>query len=182
MKKLLILLAVLLLTGCSATPTAPTQEASVAPQWQWLIEEPTGAEATKVVLELTRESLTQSLEFYFLTNEDLEETVFLGAIAEARSFEITSFSQEGDVVTAEVTITMPDLYAVASAFDEAAYTTAEEMEAALHSAIATAAPQQKQITMQFTAGADRWLPVMDAEVADAFYGGLLTYLEEAMEE
>ena len=181
MKKLLILLIALLLVGCSKNETVPTQESTIDPEWAWLLEEPTGPEATKVVLELSQESLTESLEFYFLVNDGKSQMAYMDAIVDARSFAVTAFKREGDVVTAEVTVTMPDLYAVITGMDPTACRTAEELDAALRSAIQGGVPVEKQITVRFAEGEDRWLPVMDQTVADAFYGGLITYLQETTE-
>jgi hypothetical protein len=150
------------------------------PEWTWLLEEPTGPEATKVTLELTKESLAAHLDFYFQTHRNSEGT-YMDAIAAARSFAVTDYTQADDTVTATVTVTVPDVYATITAMDLSAYQTAEETDAALRSAIENATPQEKQVTITFTAGSNRWIPVLDEATTDACYGGLLTYLQEQTE-
>ena len=189
MKKLLILMfAAMLLVGCSPKDSAPDTtspssgtEATLAPEWEWLLEEPSGPEATTAVLELTEQSLTESLEFYFLLNRNGSDAAYLDSIAETRSFRITAFSQEDDIVTADVSVTVPDVYAIITTMGLDAYATAEETDAALSSAIKAATPLEKQVTIQFTPGVNRWEPVMDDAVADVFYGGLIGFLNESME-
>lgn len=179
MKKILTgLLVVLLLAGCSSPKTSETAapKETVDPKWAWLLEEPTGPEATEVVLELTSESLTQSLEYYFLSQKD--EATYMQELSKARSFTVDAFSQEGDIVTAEVTVEAPDLYTILSGMDMEAYATVQEMDTAICSAMETAQLLKKQVTLQFTAGNNCWEPVLDADAADAFYGGLITYLQE----
>lgn len=191
-KAFVFLLAALLLTGCSSkesgettsateNTTAAVTDATLAPEWEWLLEEPTGPEATVATLELNEESLSESLEFYFLMNSDEDGAAYLSSLKEVRSFSIDSFSQSGDIVTAEISVTVPDVYGILKSMDLSGYTTAEETDAAISSAIHAAAPQTKQISLQFTAGVNRWEPVMDEVSADAFYGGLLTFLSEALE-
>ena len=187
MKKMLILLfAVILLAGCSRktpsdTPETPDVDATPDSEWAWLFEEPTGPDATKATLELSERSLTESLEFFFLMNDDDSGAAYLDSIARVRSFSVTSFSKDDEAVTAEVTISIPDIYTVVKGMDLSGYATAEETDAALCSAIQAAPTQDRQVTIEFTAGSNRWEPVMDEEAADAFYGGLMTYLEETME-
>lgn len=194
MKKVLVfLLAALLLCGCSSkkssgeaassteNTTVPVSNATLAPEWEWLLDEPTGPVATVATLELNEESLSESLEFYFLMNSGDGDAAYLDALKEVRSFSIDSFSQSGDVVTAEISVTMPDVYGILKSMDLSAYTTAEETDAAISSAIHAATSQTKQISLQFTAGVNRWEPVMDEVSADAFYGGLLTFLSETLE-
>lgn len=192
-KALIFLLAALLLTACSSKEspedtasategtTAAVADGTLAPQWEWLLEEPTGPEATVAVLELTEESLTESLEFYFVMNSSDGDAAYLDALKESRSFSVDSFSQSGDVVTAEITVTMPDIYGILKSMDLSVYTTAEDTDAAICSAINAATAQTKQISLQFTAGVNRWEPIMDDESADAFYGGLITFLSESLE-
>lgn len=194
MKKVLVfLLAALLLCGCSSkkssgeaassteNTTVPVSNATLAPEWEWLLDEPTGPVATVATLELNEESLSESLEFYFLMNSGDGDAAYLDALKEVRSFSIDSFSQSGDVVTAEISVTMPDVYGILKSIDLSAYATAEETDAAISSAIHAATSQTKQISLQFTAGVNRWEPVMDEVSADAFYGGLLTFLSETLE-
>ena len=205
MKKILALLFVLVfLTGCAveeapdttaqqsdpiattqqteptAAPTEPMEVEKLDPEWEWLLEEPTGPEATKVTLELNKESLAAHLDFYFLLHRS-SDAAYLDAIAASRNFTVTSFTQTDGEVIAEVTVTVPDVYATLTAMDLSAYTTAEETDAALCSAIESAIPQEKQVTITFTAGPNRWIPVLDADATDACYGGLMTYLQEVME-
>lgn len=192
MKKLLLfILAMLLLAGCSSeeTPAGTTlsgtnthqPEGTVDPEWAWMLEEPTGPEATEVVLELTAQSLTESLEFYFLENDSQGGAGYMECIAQARSFEVTSFTQQEDVVTAQVTVTVPDVYGAISKLDLSAYETGEQTDAALCAAIEAAAAVQKQVAVEFTQSTNRWLPVMDDAAADAFYGGLISYMREMTE-
>lgn len=181
MKRILFcLLAVLLLAGCSAKES-PDIETTLDPEWAWLMEEPSGPEATEAVLELTAESLEESLEFYLLMNGNQSDAAYLDHIAQARNFSVNSFSQTGEDVSAEVTVTVPDLYTIVTSLDLSAYQTAEETDAALCNAIDEAAPQQKQVTLRFIQGGNRWEPVMDEEVTDVFYGGLMAYLKQTME-
>lgn len=192
-KALIFLLAALLLTACSSKEspedtasategtTAAVIDGTLAPQWEWLLEEPTGPEATVAVLELTEESLTESLKFYFMMNSSDGDAAYLDALKESRSCSVDSFSQSGDVVTAEITVTMPDIYGILKSMDLSVYTTAEETDAAICSAINAATAQTKQISLQFTAGVNRWEPIMDDVSADAFYGGLITFLSESLE-
>ena len=194
-KILVILLAMLLLAGCAgeetpvsttnppkptAAPTEPMVEETTGPEWAWLQEEPTGPEATKAVLELTEESLAEYLNYHLQLNRN-SDAAYMDAIAAARSLVVTSFAQTDEVVTAEVTVTVPDVYAIITAMDMSAFATAEEMDAALCSAIESALPQETQVTVTFTAGANRWIPQLDDTATDACFGGLLTYLYEAME-
>lgn len=194
MKKVLVfLLAALLLCGCSSkkssgeaassteNTTAPVSNATLAPEWEWLLDEPTGPVATVATLELNEESLSESLEFYFLMNSGDGDAAYLDALKEVRSFSIDSFFQSGDAVTAEISVTMPDVYGILKSIDLSAYATAEETDAAISSAIHAATSQTRQISLQFTAGVNHWEPVMDEVSADAFYGGLLTFLSETLE-
>ncbi len=200
MKKLLVFLclAALLLTGCAgkktpaqnspsrpeqpANPTDATQEpVAIDPAWEFLLEEPTGPEATKVVLELSSQSLTESLEYYFLRNSNPGGVAYLDTIAQKRSFTVDSFSREGEVVTAQLTVTVPDAYAALKTADLSACETAEETDAALGSAIEAAQLKTYQVSLRFTEGSNCWEPMLDEAAADAFYGGLMTYLQETME-
>lgn len=196
MKKILVLLFVLMfLVGCTgkktpaattqqpdstAAPTEPMEVETIGSEWEWLLEEPSGPEATKVTLELTKESLAAHLDFYFQLHRS-SDAAYMDAIAASRSFVVTSYTQTDEVVTANVTVIVPDVYAIITAMDFSAYPTAEETDAALCSAIENATPQEKQVTITFTAGSNRWIPVLDEAAADACYGGLLTYLQEATE-
>ena len=94
---------------------------------------------------------------------------------------MTSFVQTDDVVTAQVTVTVPDVYAIITTRDLSAYTTAEETDAALCSAIENAEIRESQVTVTFTAGPNRWIPQLDDASTDACFGGLLTYLYETTE-
>lgn len=192
MKKLVILLFTLVfLAGCSGkeAPAATTQqpdatksidEQPLDPEWAWLLEEPTGPDATKVTLELTKESLAAHLDFYFQLHRN-DEVTYMDAIAASRRFVVTDYTKTDDTVTATVTVTVPDVYTIITAMDFSAYQTAEETDAALRSAIESAVPQEKQMTITFTAGSNRWIPELDETAADACYGGLLTYLQEQTE-
>ena len=196
MRKILAMIFIaLLLAGCAGektpvsttnppvttvAPTEPMVEETTGPEWAWLQEEPTGPEATKAVLELTEESLAEYLNYHLQLNRK-SDAAYMDAIAAARGLVVTSFAQTDEVVTAEVTVTVPDVYAILTAMDLSAFTTAEEMDAALCSAIENAEPEEKQVTIQFIAGANRWIPELDEMAADVCYGGFMTYLQEAME-
>lgn len=195
MRKILAMIFIaLLLAGCAeektpvttkppaatAAPTMPMVEETTGPEWAWLQEEPTGPEATKAVLELTEESLAECLNYHLQLNRN-SDAAYMDAIAAARSITVTAFSQTDEVVTAQVTVTVPDVYAAITAIDLSVYTTAEQTDAALCSAIENAALRENQVTVTFTAGSNRWIPQLDDASADACFGGLLTYLYEATE-
>lgn len=188
---IMLLIALLFLTGCigeilpgpagqQSDPTGAAAGQTIDPEWAWLLEEPTGPEATEAALELTKESLAAHLAFYFQLNSS-SEAAYMDAIAAARSFTVTSYAQNGDTVTASVTVSVPDVYAIITGMELSAYATAEETDAALSSAIKSAVPREKQVTITFAAGSNRWIPTLDEAAADACYGGLLTYLQEETE-
>ena len=196
MRKILAMIFIaLLLAGCAGgetpvsttnpsvttnAPTEPMVEETTGPEWAWLQEEPTGPEATKAVLELTEESLAEYLNYHLQLNRN-SDAAYMDAIAAARSLVVTSFVQTDDVVTAQVTVTVPDVYAIITSMDLSAYTTAEETDAALCSAIENAEIRENQVTVTFTAGPNRWIPQLDDASTDACFGGLLTYLGETTE-
>lgn len=196
MRKILAMIFIaLLLAGCAGeetpvsttnpsvttvAPTEPMAEETTGPEWAWLQEEPTGPEATKAVLELTEESLAECLNYHLQLNRN-SDAAYMDAIAAARSITVTAFSQTDEVVTAQVTVTVPDVYAAITAMDLSVYTTAEQTDAALCSAIENAALRENQVTVTFTAGPNRWIPQLDDASADACFGGLLTYLYETTE-
>lgn len=183
-KCILLLLIACLLSGCGkktadgSTNHLPSQNLPAGDSW---LAQPEGAEATIAPLESDKTALEDSIRLELLQNQLPTASDYLINILDALIIHVTDSSREGDVITATVEVTAPDMLQVAQQLEGLFFGTREEADAAICSLIAQVSGRTATVTVTFHRGDDRWVPEMSEELVDACYGGLLTYSRDYSE-
>ena len=180
MKKWMFLLTVaVLLCGCANHKTDGNKIwGNDTPQGEWILGEGEGPEATAAPLEDEPQALADSIYLTLLQNQLPGSPAFLQKAMQMLSVSVTERTVDGEMITAAVRITAPDLYAVAEELETAVFHSSQEADAAACEAMEKAAERTVDLTVTFRKGEDRWVPEMTDALIDACYGGLLTYQQE----
>ena len=167
-------LVLLLLAGCKA-PWETKHE-------DWLLGEGNGQEATVVQQQISKETLVQALELMMLENAGEDTTRYLEELHEQRKFQVTGYTQEEQTITAQVSVTVPDMYAAAKVIESEIFSTGDEADAAMCQAMKTVPIRNVTLEVTLVAQGATWQVVVSEALLDACYGGLLTYQREYMQE
>ncbi len=183
-KCILLLLMVCLLSGCGKkngdgiTDRFPSQDLPAGDSW---LTQPEGPTATIAPLESDKTALEDSIRLELLQNQLPTASDYLIDILDALNIQVTDISRDGNVITATVKITAPDMVQVARQLEGLFFETREEADSAICSLIPQVSGRTATVTVTFRKGDDRWIPDMSEELIDACYGGLLTYSQDHSE-
>lgn len=115
--------------------------------------------------------------------EDGEPNEILVATESRCGFEVLSYTKTDTGALVTLLVYAPDLYAVAKEIDENyVFETEEELKNALIEAIGKAQIVEQEVTIEFEKTEDGYIPLLTEEFFDAYYGGVLTLLDEMMAE
>ena len=180
-KYFLLLLILCMLSGCGkkkadgGTDLFPSQNPSQGDSW---LAEPQGPVATTTPLESDKTALADSIHLELLQGQLPTASEYLNNILDALIIHVTDSSRDGDVITATVEVTAPDMLQVAQQLEGMSFQTKEEADTAICTLIAQVSGRTVTVTVTFHRSTDRWIPEMSEELVDACYGGLLTYSRE----
>jgi hypothetical protein len=173
------MVVLLLLSGCaSKNSDGKGMWGHDASQGEWILGEGDGPEATAAPLEEEPQALADSLYLTLMQNQLPGNPAFLRKLPEMLSLTVTESSRNGEMITASVKITAPDMYAVAADRENTVFSGTQEADTAVCAAMETAPERTMDVTVVFRKGEDRWIPEMSDALIDACYGGLLTYQQE----
>lgn len=111
-----------------------------------------------------------------------EEPEGLLVESESRSgFKVLSCTETDTGVIVTFLVHAPDLYTVAKDIDENyTFETEEELQNAVIDAISKAEIIEQEVTIEFIKTGDGYEPILTTEFIDAYYGGVLRMLNEAL--
>lgn len=168
MRKICImLLSVVLLSGCGGQKDSSAQATD---------RETRPEMATIAQNEINSETLVDRIRLELARNTQEDRANYLALLEQSAQMTITDFSEDGDTVTAQLTITAPDMYAIAKAIENETYTDPAALDADICQRLEQAETVTRQVEITFT-GEDLQ-PLFTEAFADALYGGLMTYRQE----
>ena len=126
-----------------------------------------------------RETLQAVLVDAMSENEESSELL---TETESRSgYEIISHSETESGATVTVRVYSPDLYSVAKELDEnCVFDTEEELQNAVIEAIGKADIVEQEVTIEYIKTENGYEPILTIEFFDAYYGGVIKLLDEAL--
>ncbi|MBE6699325.1 MAG: hypothetical protein E7584_03675 [Ruminococcaceae bacterium] len=170
MKKVWIAIAIIGIIAAIALIGAPYIK-------DWLAN--TNAKDEKPIEEQAKEALQSVIDEAVFADENPNEV--LSQTEERNGFEILSFSETETGGVARVRIYAPDLYTMAKELDEKnEYVTEEELKNAIVDAIDKAELVEREVILEFQATENGYEPILTMEFFDAYYGGVLKLLDEAL--
>ena len=103
-------------------------------------------------------------------------------VTESRSgYEVLSYSETETGVLVTFLVYAPDLYTVTKQIDENyVFETDEELKKAVVEAVETAQIVEKEVTIEFRKTENGYEPILTMELIDAYYGGVIKLLDEAL--
>lgn len=114
-------------------------------------------------------------------SEDEEPDELLAETESRSGYEVLSYTETETGVLVTFLVHAPDLYTVAKEIDENyEFETEEELKAAVIDAVGKAQIVEQEITMEFRKTDDGYEPILTMEFIDAYYGGVLKLLDEAL--
>ena len=180
------ILVVCLLTGCKGKDsgaTAPATEPSgTSPsQTESISDEYQGSETG--IPEPDQEGLEQALELALLQSTGRQDREsYLAELSERSSYHVVEYARQGRVVTAQISVTAPDMYTVAKSLENVTFSSQEDANAQLIHAMDAVRMVDCQVELQFYLSGQKWVPMLTETFVDAYYGGLMTYRTEYIAE
>ena len=105
----------------------------------------------------------------------------LTATESRNGYEVLSYTETETGVLVTFLVYAPDLYTVAKEIDENyQFETEEELKSAVIDAVGKAQIVEQEITMEFRKTDDGYEPILTMEFIDAYYGGVIKLLDEAL--
>lgn len=115
--------------------------------------------------------------------EDEEPDEILAETESRSGYEVLSYTETEIGVLVTFLVYAPDLYTVAKEIDENyEFETEEELKAAVIDAIGKAQLIEQEMTIEFIKTDDGYEPILTMEFIDAYYGGVLKLLDEALDK
>lgn len=112
---------------------------------------------------------------------DTEPNELLAETEYRNGFEVLSYSETETGVLVRFRVYSPDLYTVAKEIDEnIVFDTEEELRAAVIDAVSKAEIIEQEIEVEFIKTDEGYEPVLTMEFFDAYYGGILKLLDDAL--
>ena len=161
-----ILLVALLLCGCGAKDTAAdTTEAA--------------KQATAVEKIISNDTLVDLIRLELAYNADEDRAQYIDKLEALAQITVTEYTLEGDTITATVSVTAPNMYAIAKTMENEPFTDAATVDAAVCAKLEASEDMvTKSCTLTFRQVEEVWSVVFTEEFNDALYGGLITYRNE----
>lgn len=121
--------------------------------------------------EVLKESLNTSIGLAAIV-DPATDPEYLTKTEELNSFEIISFTADGELADAVVKVSAPDLYSTVKKIEAMEDKSTAEKEAMLPAELAKAQITVTELEMQFELINGEWKPVITDEFLDAYYGGI----------
>ena len=130
------------------------------------------------VEEQAKEALESVMGSAVLADEEPDELL---VATESRSgYEVLSYSETDTGVLVTFLVYAPDLYTVVKDIDENhAFETDEELRQALIDATKEAPLVEREVTLEFSLVDGEYIPLLNFEFFDAYYGGIFKLLNES---
>ena len=169
MKKVWIAIAIIGIIAAIALIGAPYIK-------DWLAN--TNAKDEKTVEEQAKEALESVMNSTDLADEEPDELL---VATESRSgYEVLSYSETDTGALVTFLVYAPDLYTVVKDIDENhSFETDEELRNALINATKEAPLVEREVTLEFSLVDGEYIPLLNFEFFDAYYGGIFKLLNES---
>lgn len=164
-----VVLAAVLLCGCNKTQkgdtTVQTDEITI--------------QATEAVNVISNETLVDLIRMNLARNMSADRAQYLSKLEELAEITVTDYWEDGDSITATVTVVAPNMYAIAKDIENEVFTDATSMDETVCARLEACEDfVTNTCTLTFRYVEEDWVADLSEEFSDALYGGLMTYRNE----